>query len=394
MRTRTTINSEEMKYNNRGRILDHISREPLSRAELSRRTGLTRAGVSRIMDELLEEGLVREYDPVAGSVGRKPVAVGLNGSRYHIISLCLERNCATLALCDFSGQPLVSEQHRRAGGAGDSTEAMGFFAERIQAMIREKKPEGELLGMGIMSPGPLNSRKGQILNPPNFPLWQGVEIADYYRKEFSCPVFLEQNASAYALAENRFGLKGKYENFLELLVDTGLGGGLILGGGLWPEGGGSEFGHMTIDIHGPKCSCGNSGCAELYASIPNIVKAAEKKDGRLDSWREIVHLAEAGDEAGRSAIREEAGYLSSLIVNMVNILDIQAVVLNGEITYKPELLLSALRKKVREQAIEGRGRAEILVTMLPEDKEAVSGANLVLEQYIRRGESGGGVHFS
>src|SRR4030042_526792 len=132
-----------------------------------------------------------------------------------------------------------------------------------------------LAGIGIACAGGIDSERGVVVTPsPNMPGWIDIPLADIVRERFNLNTFVVNDASAAALGESRFGAgKGK-KNLILLTVGTGIGGGIIINGELYlgTSGGAGELGHVSIDVNGPECGCGNLGCLEMMASGKAITR--------------------------------------------------------------------------------------------------------------------------
>jgi N-acetylglucosamine repressor len=377
----TTLNAAEMKSYNRRLILRHLRTRNISRAELARRTGLTRAAISLIIDALQDENIVHEGFKQNGRVGRKSINIEINPRVFHAIGLNIARHSYTLGLVDFGGN-LLDSHKKDLDPRKDAVDILNDIQDDLAGMTRHHVLPGRLLGLGITSPGPLDSRNGIILNPPNFPSWSCVKIAEFFASRLGCKVLLENNANALALAEKSFGINGQYDSFLELVVDSGIGAGFIQNGDLYKgsAGFGNELGHTSICFNGLSCGCGNHGCAEMYASIPNLIQAVARVNPDLNSWPVIVDMAALGDKRAKAALALEAEYLASLIVNVVNLLDVQAIVLTGDVAYRTEYLLQEIRCLVNDRFIyRGEKDLTILQSKLPENPAVLSSANLVFE---------------
>lgn len=383
-----TLNAAEMKSFNRRRILEHLRTQSTSRAELSRVTGLTRSAISLIVDGLLQDGILREGCEQGGRVGRKSVSLVINPCAFYSIGLSITQNNYAVGLVDFGG--VIQQRISRPFDSGRlAHDILDCITADIDALLLDNLLPGRLLGMGITAPGPLDTKRGIILHSPGFEKWSDLPIAEFFSRRISGPVLLENQANALALAEKTFCMKGAYESFIELVVDTGVGAGLIIEGDLYKGGTGfgNEFGHASINMNGPRCSCGNYGCAELYASIPNLLFAVSKKNPDLDSWEHIADLSKSGNTAACKALEMEAEYLAGIIVNAVNILDVEAVVLSGDIAYNADELNEKISAKVNDRFVGRETRQiKILTSQLTGHPATLSSANLVLENYVRLGE--------
>ena len=382
-----TLNAAEMKSFNRRLILDQLRQQGTSRADLSRRTGLTRAAIGVIADQLLQEGILREgrSQQAFGGIGRNSLELEINPDAFYSIGLNISRLHFTIGLSDFAGN-IHRHIQKPLDSFMPSSEILEKICFELDGLISMPLHPGKLLGLGITTPGPIDAKRGMILNPPNFEKWSNVPIVNFFADRMQGRVLLENNANALALAEKTYGLKGAYSSFLELVVDTGIGAGLIINSELFKgtEGFGNEIGHTTIQINGPRCSCGNYGCLELYASIPNLITTVSKTDRTLQSWKTIVDQTAEGSSLACAAMDLEAEYLTCAIVNAVNVLDVQAVVLTGDVTYHAEEFNKIISHKVNERFIAREAKQiEIISSQLQFDPVILSSANLVMESYVR-----------
>lgn len=419
---RVTLNAAEMKSFNRRLILDHLRQQGASRAELSRKTGLTRAAIGVIADQLMQEGILREggIQTAFGGIGRKSLGLEIHPDAFFSAGLNISRHDFSIGLSDFAGN-IHFQVHKSLDPSMSSRDVLEKIWAELQKLILPPLLPGKFLGLGITAPGPLDARRGMILNPPNFEKWSNLPIVDFFcekmkgnipgnipgkipgkipgnipgeiqgnmQANIQGKVLLENNANALALAEKTYGLKGEYTSFMELVVDTGVGAGVIINNELFKgtDGFGNEVGHTTVQINGPRCSCGNYGCVELYASMPNLIGAVSRTDASLISWQEITEQAAKGSSTARAAIDLEAEYLACAIINAVNVLDVQAVVLTGDIAWHAEVLNKKISQKVNERFIaRGAKTIEIISSRLVQDPVILSGANLIMEDFLRNGQ--------
>ncbi|NSW90753.1 MAG: ROK family transcriptional regulator [Firmicutes bacterium] len=378
-------NSTDMKFYNRNTILKIIQRSPVSRAELARKTGLTRAAVSLIIDELIKEGIVVETGTGEAEYGRKPVLLEINPDCYYVVGLNISRSGYSTGIVDIKGN--LKSRYDFSNNVKASLEnELNHIKYALNKLIKNSGIEEEkILGLGISAPGPLDVYNGIILNPPNFSLWHGVNIIDELKKDIPLKMFLENNSTALTLAEKNIGKGPKFSNFILIVVDTGIGAGIVIDDKLYRgEGGfGCEIGHTTIDVNGKACSCGNTGCLEVYASIPAVLQKAAQYDNGIKSWKDIVDKAEQGNNYCLKIIKEEARLLAAAIVNIINILELEAVVLTGYINYKPNMLMDLIREYVGKTAITRNIRStKIYSSSLDENSDIIAAAAVVIDKFF------------
>lgn len=382
----SATNSTQMKLSNKWLILNIIRKKSVSRADIARLTSLTRAAVTIITDELIKDGTIIEIGAAASEIGRKPILLDLNPDCRYFIGVSLARNHCHVGITNIKGTLLLKREINMdvSWDAGASVKAIGRTIE--DSIKAAGIPQDKVVGIGFCAPGPVDINTGMILNPPNFDKWHHFRIVEELKKYIPYNVFLENNSTSLTLMEKNYGNGGDFAGFMLMVVDTGIGAGMIINDQLYRGYGGfgCEVGHASVDINGIRCSCGNRGCLEVYASIPAVLDAMQKQGRDYRSWSEIVDGALTGDELCKTAIEKEAWYLSAGIINILNILDLEAVILTGDINYKPEMLMNSIRDHVGKAVITRNIRnCRILNSKIVKDFEVVAAAAIVIENYFR-----------
>jgi len=381
-----TGNSAIMKQNNKQAIINIIRKNSISRAELSRVTGLTRAAITMIVDKLMDEGIVVETGVVEANYGRKPIILDLNPEYTYAIGLDISRSGCRAGIINIKGKALIDNEINIFGL--NSKDALKHIVNEINSLIAISGVNpSKISGLGVSAPGPINVSSGTIINPPDFYVWHNVSVTSFLQSKFPFKVYLENNSIALALAEKYFG-EGKYFNtYIVLVVNTGVGSGIILNDNLYRgvDGLGGEIGHISVDINGTKCSCGNIGCLEVYASIPAILKEAAVYDPNLKKWEDIVDKAIKSDKLCKAIIEREARYLSTGIVSSVNILEPEAVILTGFINYKPQMLTENIKLYTENYAMtRSLHKLNILNSKIIANSEIISAASIVVDKFFNK----------
>ncbi len=341
-----TRNAEYTKKYNRNLLLRLLRKEPLSRAELARRMGLTRAAASLITAELIEEGVIVEMEPVSGMRGRTPTPLKINPEAGYAVGIYLNRDGCSVGITDMTENLILQDEVRMADIVpGRKLAVLGGAVSDLIA--RSGVDRSRILGIGVSAPGPLNGEGGEILNPPRFDLWHNTLIGPALSEALDMPVFLENNATCLARYHLGKPEAGGSENFLLLLVDSGVGSGVISKGKILKGAGyyTSEIGHISIDLHGRKCSCGNVGCLEAYAAMPHILHGTG-----YHSWEDLMDHAR-NDETASEILYQEAEYLSTGIVTLTNLISIDTVLLTGDIWYEAGQLSPVIEELVNQRIL-------------------------------------------
>ena len=218
--------------------------------------------------------------------------------------------------------------------------------------------------IGIIFAGPVDSKTGTIISSPNIIGLKNYNITDSIRKHFNVDVYLQNDASASTIAEKLYGAAKNFSNFVYITLSTGIGGGIFIDNKLYKgsHGMAGELGHMVILPNGPICGCGRRGCLEAIASgkgmarrvIENISEVknstifSDMNPADIDA-KKIFAARRAGDMFAQLIVEETIYYLAVGIVNIINILDPQAIIIGGGLSLEGEDLFHPLRLAVREE---------------------------------------------
>jgi len=254
-----------------------------------------------------------------------------------------------------------------------------------------KIDSSQLNSISIAAAGAIDFGKGLVTLSPNLPGWYDIPLRDLIKEKYRVNTLLINDASAAALGEHRFGAGKGVNNLILLTLGTGIGGGIIINGKLYsgPCGSAGEIGHMTIDVNGPRCSCGNIGCLEMLASGTAVAREAIKRirQGERSSLTEIVEgkiesitaekvevAAQGGDSLALEVILKAANYLGVGLVNLVNIFNPEMIIVGGGMAKMGNLLLDPAKQVVRERAFQLPAQAVRIVPAQLGDDAGVLGA--------------------
>lgn len=354
---KNTRNAEYTKEYNRKMFLRLLRMAPISRAEIARRMGLTRAATSLIADELMGEGLIEETTANATKRGRTPVPLTLRHDAGYAVGVYLNRDGCTAGLVDMCGVVLTKERLHLEGT--ENRERLDILSEAIEGMQRRMNiPKEKMIGIGVSAPGPLDGENGRILNPPRFDLWHYTELGSILQQRLGLPVYLENNASCLARYNQGKEEAQGSENFLLLLVDSGVGSGVVSHGKIFKGAGyfTSELGHTSIDYRGRSCTCGNVGCLEAYAAIPNLLR-----DTPFSNWQEVMEFF-GKDPKAAELVELETDYLAAGVANMTNLVSVDTVLLAGDLLCGVETVAPILERKINSRTMR---RSILPVRVLP-----------------------------
>ncbi|MGP8243410.1 MAG: ROK family protein [Bryobacteraceae bacterium] len=278
--------------------------------------------------------------------------------------------------------------------------ATGFSAVRAAVetiLAAEPGARGNLAGIGICSPGPLDPASGVVLNPPNVPCWRNFPLADEIWRAFGIPARVDNDGNAAALAEVLWGAARGYRYVFYATLGTGIGAGIVLDGRIYHgrTGSAAEGGHITIDYNGPRCGCGKRGCIEALCSGTAIARRArEKLAGAGPAGRRLLELAggaaaavktehvgqawREGDPLAGDVLRETARLLTVWLGNMVDLLDPDVLVVGGGVAELMSGLFPEILAELPQWTINPRAREIPLVMARYGADAGIAGAAALL----------------
>lgn len=271
---------------------------------------------------------------------------------------------------------IVARTRRPTGSSAEDIELA------IVEAIKELAATYPIASVGIAAAGFISSDRSTILNSPNIPSWNGVNLAAPIADAIGMPVFLENDANAAAWGEYRFGSASDVNDFLMVTVGTGIGGGIIIGGQM-SRGGfgiGAEIGHMCLVPDGRECGCGQRGCFEQYASGSALVRSVRERGGPSLSGAEITQAAQTGEDFAVAAFAEIGQWLGRGIASAAALLDPTVIVIGGGVGDAGELLLAPTRQSFEAHlpATNVRPHARIVAASLGSDAGVIGAADLAI----------------
>jgi predicted NBD/HSP70 family sugar kinase len=326
----------------------------ISRAELARRSNLSRSTISSIIATLLAADLVRETGIGDSHGGRRPILIEFNYQSAFVIGVELGNTTLTILLTDLAANVLRRAQVPFDIAEGPSACVAALAGQIDQLLDAAQIARAKIVGVGIGVPGPLAYATGRPVAPPVMPGWHDAPLRKMLEDALGMRVFVENDANLGALAEHRWGAAQGWNNVAYLyLGSVGIGCGLILDGRLYRGdiGSAGEIGHLMIEEDGPACRCGAYGCLEAIAGAPAILRRAQAIGLSCRQADDVVRLAQAGDDRAIALLESTGEYLGIAIANILNMINPGCVVVGGALAGAGELLLRALRKTLSRRGL-------------------------------------------
>lgn len=374
----------------------------ISRADLAKQTGLNPATLTHITRELLGHGLITEAGSGVARIGRRSSLLRIDSTSGNILAVRLSRHAIEGFITDLDLSETLIHTASSALFANPIDASLPILLDFIEKLIETAGVKRQtILGIGISAPGPLDARQGVLVAPPNFPGWNSFPLRQIIQEKTGFTTFLDKDANSAALAEKWFGVGRNLDNFVFILAEDGVGGGVVVNGDLYRGAHdiAGEIGHMTIDRHGALCACGNTGCLELYAApavAANLVRQAlaAGRASLVSEWIQhdrnrinfelVAQAAHQGDAVAYEAIQEMSRGLGIAAVNVVNAFDPQAVVLGGEISLTGDLILPVVQAYVDQRTISHtEQQVRVLMSELGAKAPVVGAFSLVLRELFQ-----------
>jgi N-acetylglucosamine repressor len=387
---------------NKIKVLSLIRKtDNVSRATVAKLSGLSAPTVSRIVEDLIAEGLVREVGAGASQGGRRPTLLKFSDQSNFIIGVDLGATQIYGVLSDFDAK-IVAEIRRPTKVEEGFARVMKSTAEVIGELVNY--PNGNkkkrIYGIGMAVAGLINRTQNIVEFSPDFH-WHKVDVGAALAQYHKIPLIFDNVTRVMALGEMWYGLGKQFKNLICVNVGYGIGAGIIIDGKplYGPLGLAGEFGHITVDKDSRVlCECGNYGCLEALSSGNAIAKAAQARlaEGGASALREacgghpesvtakmVADLAKEGDPLSSEVFDTAVEYLGIGIAGLINLFSPEAVVIGGGVAQAGSILFDKVRKTVNSRALDKIASGVLIKPASFGMKAAVMGAvSLILSDVV------------
>lgn len=364
----------------------------ISRADLARKTGLSRSTISAIVSDLLDTGLIHEARPGESRGGRKPILLAFNDDAYFLVGVDMGATHVSVLITNlraetryWASKSYVVRDNPRG--------AQTLIAQMVNDAVTEAelKPS-QILGMGVASPSPIDPKQPGFMHPMLMPKWKGYDMQEAFHQAFVWPVFIDNDANLGALAELWWGTRQKGRGLVFVKVATGVGAGLIINGRVHRgrSGTAGEVGHISLDPSGPRCVCGLNGCINTLIGSKNLLDRVKSQfevypDSRLVGRRRlnidrVVDAALEGDPLAVEVVAYAGRTLGIGVAYLLNLLAPDAVVIGGGITRAGACFIDPLKATISGISLTpSMIQTEIELSQLGERGIALGALTMVLE---------------
>jgi len=381
------LDVSSIKINNTAFVLNCIRNGPISRVEISRITKLSKSTVTLLTNELINDGIIYEIGSDTGNyaetkMGRRPILLDIDLRHRFVIGVNLHRKQVSVSLIDLKIQ-IIDTARASTTNLENTDEIMRWIVDNIHALMdKNELTLDKCIGIGCSSPGPVDYKKGIILESPNFTQFWNYPLADNLRRIFNIPVILENNSVLLANTEYRLNSLSHYSQLLFIIILNGVGSALISKGEIMRGSAGfaGEIGHMSVDINGIKCLCGNHGCLEQYLPL----SALRARFG-FEQFEQVVDDAYNKRPYAVEIMEYISRTLSCALINCINMLDLDAVVISGELNYRPELLYSMIQRRVHDNSVISKSHnVSIIPSAITPENVDIACASRIIDKFFNQ----------
>jgi predicted NBD/HSP70 family sugar kinase len=369
--------------------------EFISRADIARRLDVSRSTVSDIVDALLPTGLVAEAGVGASSGGRRPIVLAFQYQAFSLLGVDIGASHVSVVLTDLQGR-VRAWQHQSFPVHADPDGTRRLVTTLCDACLgMVDTTAAPLLGIGVALPSPVDPRYPEKVSPRAMVQWDGRHGLELLIARYGVPVLLDNDANLGALAEHWWGAARGLSDFTFIKIATGIGAGHFIGGRIYRGAGGvaGEIGHITIDVHGNPCICGNRGCLTTYVGSQELVERARtllpeypgsSLAGAPITYSGLEMAARADDPLALRVVTEAAEHIGTVVAGMLNLLNPAAVILGGSLPGLREQVLVPIRESVMRRTFTSAvASSDIQTSALGDRGIAIGAATLVLDALLQ-----------
>ena len=392
-------NQVQLKNYNRRTVLNYIRKHrTATKAGLASVTGLTFMAIKKILAELEELNLIRCDQMESTGIGRKAVSYAINENYRYSIGIHINKFVTGVVLMNLQGQVIARENYSMDKDFSGQNEFVDMLIQAVERVIESSGiGRDKILGIGVGAPGPIDYESGIILTPPNMPILNYLPLQEILEENTGFPVFINKDTNVIAFGEYWCGEANDCDTLVYVDVDMGIGSGLIIDGKLniGANGVAGEFGHITADINGPLCNCGNKGCLEAVSSGIAVLKTLsqqlekEEKHPLYHKRNELViedvfEMAKKKDMLTMSILNQSAFYLGVSISNLINILDPEIVIMGGILIQRYPMYFDIVKDVADQRKVKGAKENRMLVSSLIESAGAIGAAEIVADHFFNK----------
>lgn len=359
---------------------------PRTRAELIAVTGQARSTVATRIDTLLDTGLVAPTGTAGSTGGRRPTTFAFRPGARVVLAVDLGASHARLAVTDLASTVLAASDRPLSIAAGPEVVLSWVVRTGRELLAAAGRDSGDLAGIGVGLPGPVEHSTGRPINPPIMPGWDDVDVAGILGAELGVDVLVDNDVNIMALGEHRTAWP-RVSDLLLVKVSTGIGAGIIADGALrrGAQGAAGDVGHMFVPgADHVTCRCGNTGCLEAVASGQAVAAALSAQGLEAADSADVVALVRSRGRAASQAVRQAGRDIGSVLAACVSMLNPSVIVIGGLVAGADagDHLVAGIREVVYRRTLPLASQHLRIVTSRAGDRAGVLGASAMAVDHV------------
>jgi predicted NBD/HSP70 family sugar kinase len=368
----------------------------ISRVEIAKVLGLSKASLTGITAELIKEGLILEKQHGAYQVGRRPILLALNPDGVYAVGICLRIKQIQVVIINFQAEKKATYALPLQENYYTPQELVEKIALAVEGCIeRSTFSKDQISGVGVSIPGLVDSRSGIIRYLPNYG-WSDINLKPMLQDKMGTNIYIDNEANNLTIAEHWFGECVKSDNFIVVLIENGIGAGYVLNGQLVRGNLGiaGEFGHLIINPDGPLCRCGKRGCIEAYSGVYGIMRHVSKISSsekwnvasKLDSsFQKLIEEVNRGNQDLEKVFDQAGKALGIGLSNLMALLNPEKIIITGKGVQAGKLLFDPMFASIKNghSGRIGHYDPEILIANWTNEDFAKGAGTLVLQEIYK-----------
>ncbi len=382
-------NIEYKKIHQKNAIIEYLYKMgPTSNPDIARYTKMSSPTITKLVQELIDLGIIIDMGVGESIGGRKPNLFGINPNARYIVGVDIDCRMVKLGIFNLANEA-VSEIVTYFGNVKDKNKMFTELFSRLDDLLENSHLNKEaFLGIGVSIPGLINSKTGQTYKDVRI---DEKTLEELFRDHYKLPVIMDSDSRVMAIGEQAFGFAKNKKDVLCLNICDGIGLGMILNGSVYhgKSGLAGEFGHINVVKDGNLCTCGKYGCLETVASGTALIEQAQQgiKKGNASLISEIVNdnlddihvsdIIEAvnkGDIFAIEIINKLGHFLGEAMASLVHIFNPEMIIIGGKVALAEDYLINPIQNTLNKYTISHIKKDTIVVTSELEERVKLLGS--------------------
>jgi len=357
-----------------------LKQDSISRVELSRITGLTKTTVSSIINEFIALDIVEESSTIStGNVGKSPIPLHIRTDAVYTIGAHLGRQKVKTVLMDARMNIISREKGLSYEKYGPKSVLKSLFTSIDDIMKEAEKRKLKIGAIGIGVPGPLNAETGIVSHPPKFVGWKDVPLKQIVQERYKLPVWIENDANVGVLAEKWHGGGKDLNNFVYVLVNEGIGAGIVIDDELYQGAYDyvGEIGHTLFYDHG------KLRYLEDISGVNILIKKVRSRGLDTKNIKEIFNLLKKNDKETKSIVKQLATWIGAAVIDVIHIIGPEAVFIGGKMAVLGDALIQPI-KEIVSKYLFGDQKVDVRLSEISEDAVSIGAAIYAATKWLEK----------